>query len=975
MKVNGKKLLQYRKENGLSREELAEKLDLTSKTIQRIENGESTKESTVELIKNCLGLDIEIKDEFTTEQLKAINSDSKHLKVLAGAGAGKTRVAEEVIAKRMQEGYKPSELVVCTFTEKAAAELKIRTQNRLQEKGIDVGAADMIIGTIHGICIRLLQEYTDKYNDYTVLDSMKNIHFINRYFDKIGVGNIEKIGSTEKDRNRFMRKYIDTNRFLSICSLILENETDYSLVPKPLKKAVENYVNLLKEKHYFDFSTIQHEFIGMLRKDAEFREKVKNSIKFLIIDEYQDVNFLQAEIVKEFIKMGVRTMVIGDADQAIYQFRGSDYTFIKNFETDIDGVEVVKLEDNFRSTSGVIQIAEQSIRRNSTREDKQMISRNGKYEKGDIVYKEFENPKEEAEFIADRIEELIEMGMPLNEIAILFRKKKYIPLICEVLEERNILVDVENMSSLMSTVEIQAVTSIFMYLSGKISKEYLHEKWDFAKKYASEHMINYAIDELSKYIPEKWVSNNPKKMAQEYLLQEIYQVFISNLGILAYSEDAPRYEKIMFNLGKFSQLINDFEVVNYDYSPQIKIDTFESFLKYTDDEYPEGYLDDAFKKEQGVQLMTIHKSKGLQFSAVFIPCMCKNIFPSSGKGGLSEWHFLPEEAIGNSQIIRGKGSRAIEDERRIFYVAVTRSRKFVFLTRANYGSNKTNKVSEFLSEARTASGYIYEYDEKLCKYTERERWKPYNKEEVVFSIDFTNLSQFFNCQYGFRLSQIYGFVNPINLRMGYGASIHSMAKEVNKYVMENKTNEIPDEIMNHIKEGFYLPYIGHANNTYELMRKKAETCIEKFVKENGKQFSEVEYVEKYFEVAFRKDILVNGRIDLIRRKNIEGKWEVIIVDYKTGERKPSELEQRLQLEIYALGYKKLTGQDADVLEIVDIEGNEVVSSRAVLPDNLEDTAERIRDACDEILDNNNVKRVCEKNKCKNCNHRLMCYSL
>lgn len=83
----------------------------------------------------------------------------------------------------------------------------------------------------------------------------------------------------------------------------------------------------------------------------------------------------------------------------------------------------------------------------------------------------------------------------------------------------------------------------------------------------------------------------------------------------------------------------------------------------------------------------------------------------------------------------------------------------------------------------------------------------------------------------FRLSQIYGFVNPINLRMGYGASIHSMAKEVNKYVMENKTNEIPDEIMNHIKEGFYLPYIGHANNTYELMRKKAETCIEKFVKE------------------------------------------------------------------------------------------------------------------------------------------------
>lgn len=151
----------------------------------------------------------------------------------------------------------------------------------------------------------------------------------------------------------------------------MENETDYTLVPKPLKNAVDNYVKLLKEKHYFDFSTIQHEFIEMLRGDAGFRAKVEASIKFLIIDEYQDVNFLQAEIVKEFIKMGVRTMVIGDADQAIYQFRGSDYTFIKNFERDIDEVEVVKLEDNFRSTSGVIELAEQSIRRNTTREDKQ----------------------------------------------------------------------------------------------------------------------------------------------------------------------------------------------------------------------------------------------------------------------------------------------------------------------------------------------------------------------------------------------------------------------------------------------------------------------------------------------------------------------------------------------------------------------------------------------------------------------------
>ncbi len=975
MQVDGKKLLDYRRKNGFSREDIAEKLGITSKTVQRIENGESTKEVTIISIKDMLGVDIEVKDEFTNDQIKAINSQSKHLKVLAGAGAGKTRVAEEVIAKRMQEGYLPSELVVCTFTEKAAAELKIRTQNRLKEKGIENGSADMVIGTIHGICIRLLQDYADKYNDYTVLDTMKNIHFVNRYFDKIEVGSIEKLGSSVNERNKYMLKYMDTNRFQSICSLVFENQTNYMLLPEALKKAISNYENLLKEKHYFDFSTIQHEFLKMLRYNVEFRMKTKEAIKFLIIDEYQDVNYLQAEIVKEFIKLGVRTMVIGDADQAIYQFRGSNYTFIKNFESDIDDVEVVKLQDNFRSTTGIIEIAEQSIGRNTTREDKKMISRNGKYEKGDIVYKEFVAPEEEAEFIADRVEELIKMGMPSNEIAILFRKKKYIPLIADTLEKRNIPIDVENMSSLMSTIEIRGITCVFSYLAGKLSKGELHREWEFINKYTEKENIDRAIAALEEFVPSKWLQKNSKKMNQEYLLQEIYQKFISDLKILGYSEENVRYERMMFNFGKFSQLINDFEVVNFDYSPNIKVYSFTSFLENTEDEYPEGYLDDAFKKEQGVQLMTIHKSKGLQFSAVFIPCMCKNIFPSGGKGGRNEWHFLPEEAIGNSDIIRAKGERAIEDERRIFYVAVTRSRKFLFLTRADYGTNRTNRVSEFLNEVRSASGYIYEYDEKLCDFHHRETWKPYGKEDVVFSIDFTNLSQFFNCQYGFRLSQIYGFVNPINLRMGYGASIHNMAKEVNKYVLNNKTEIIPDEVLDHIKKGFYLPYIGHANGTYELMRNKAEECIEKFRKENSKLFSEVEYVEKYFEVAFRKDILVTGRIDLIRRKSIEGKWEVIIVDYKTGEKKPSELEQRLQLEIYALGYRNLTGQDADTLEIVDIEGNEVISSRAVLPDNLEQTAEQIREACDEILENNNVLRCCDKNKCKNCNHKLMCYDL
>lgn len=971
MIIDGSILRDYRNENNMTRDDLAQKVDLAPKTIQRIENGEPTKESTIKMIEDALGIKLSVKDEFTDAQRAAINYSAPNLKVLAGAGAGKTRVVEEIIAKKISEGMDPSGLIVCTFTDKAALELRVRIQQRMKQFNGAVGVAEITLGTIHGICMRLLQEYTDKYGDYSVLETMKNIHFINRYFKQIEMGNIKKIGSSAT-----MDRYFDTNRFLSICSILDENQVDNDLVPNEIKIAYKNYRKLLNEYHYFDFSTIQSEFLHELREDQNFRIKLSEKVKLIIVDEFQDVNYLQNEIVKELSKMGIHVVVVGDADQAIYQFRGSNFKYIKEFEKGIPDTAFVKLEENFRSTEGIIQIAENSIVRNITREDKNMKScTNWKYERGDIVYKKFDTPEEESSFIADRIEELIAMGMPANEIAVLFRKKKYMQSIIDELKKRNIPIEVENVSSLLETDEIKAITNVFKYLAGKadVDKNVVIQGFEVLEKYINKDSISEAIKYIDSVEPNIWMSNHPSSMNQEYLLQEIYQNLLGILGIIKDVGNDVRYEQILFNLGKFSQLLNDFEVIYYDYMPTAKIPALVGFLQGTKDEYPEGYLSDEYRKVMGVQIMTVHKSKGLQFSAVFIPTLVKNVFPSRKKGGLSEWHYLPEAAIKNASSLRGAGNRNLEDERRVFYVAVTRSRKFLFLTRAYYTEKKNEKDSEFLSEALSASGYIYEYDKAICNYIDRPKWKPFAADHIPFKVDFTELAEYFSCDYGFKLSKIYGFANPINLRMGYGLSIHNMAREINKYVLENKVSQIPDEKMQEIFDSFYLPFVGKAEKVNKVLAEKAVDCIKKYTLENAPKFKEVEYVEKYIEVPLGDDILVSGRIDLIRKKDIGGKWHVIIVDYKTGHKIPSELEQRLQLEIYALGYKQLKGENADSMEIVDIEGNKVISSRAVVEENLVKTTEMIEDACDAVLEGKIKNKSCEKQKCKNCSRKQMCY--
>jgi DNA helicase-2/ATP-dependent DNA helicase PcrA len=241
------------------------------------------------------------------------------------------------------------------------------------------------------------------------------------------------------------------------------------------------------------------------------------------------------------------------------------------------------------------------------------------------------------------------------------------------------------------------------------------------------------------------------KLHSELNLQGIYHEFLRRISIV--EDGKPETEILMYNLGKFSQVIADFEGVNYTLKPRTKLNSFCSFLKYTASQYyPEGYLTNSYAKPDAVSIMTVHQSKGLEFAAVFIPQLNRNFFPAQRVGGKGIWHVIDKEWITDADRFNGD----IEEERKLFYVAVTRAKKYLYLTRSQNSRDK--HISPFLEEARESS-YMVKFDENM-QY-DPEHLPVLKRERMPLTLNFSLLEDYFDCPYRFKLTMFYGFVQPI----------------------------------------------------------------------------------------------------------------------------------------------------------------------------------------------------------------------
>ena len=516
---------------------------------------------------------MDIFEGLSERQREAVETIDDDLEIIACAGAGKTGVVTRRIVNilKLNPGVLPENIVAFTFTKKAAEELK----GRINAYGKSVlghtkGFAHMYVGTIHGFCIRMLQDYIPEFQKFTVLDEIQTKLFVERYYEECGMQDLE------------LKKYVETSLFISVMSVLNENWFEQDKWDEKTRIAFEKYRNKMYEEKKFDYSLILREMINQLETNCEFAEAIKNKVKYLTVDEYQDTNPIQEKLIEILKGFGANICVVGDDDQTIYQFRGSDPQNILTFKERYNIKKYIVLDKDYRSTEGIVDVARRIIVNNDRRLLKTMTSGcKTKYDIGDIAYEEYSDMEDEFTFIARRIMKLHEIGIPYSEIAILLRKRKVSGKIAEVLEAYDIPFVVEGVNDLFETKECNAAKGIFDYLNGDIPATELFERW---------LQIDYPLDKKEVADAMQYLATidvKEIKLYSEFNIQAIYHEFLRRISL---TEDGRNEtEVIMYNLGKFSQVIADYEIINYTLKPRTKLNNFCSFLKYTASQYyPEG---------------------------------------------------------------------------------------------------------------------------------------------------------------------------------------------------------------------------------------------------------------------------------------------------------------------------------------------------------------------------------------------------
>ena len=604
------------------------------------------------------------------QQKKAVLLKDGPLLILAGAGSGKTKVLTTKVAHLINEGIDPKNILAITFTNKAAKEMKDRINNMVGDISKSIQ-----ISTFHSFGLVILREnykVLGYEKNFTIFDADDSINLIKRILKELNI-----------DENaKAIKNAISSNKNELITPDLYENyvQTDFDEV---VLKVYQRYQKKLKQSNCIDFDDLLILPILLFRQNPFILQKYQERFKYVLIDEYQDTNEAQYILVKMISAKYKNICVVGDDSQSIYSWRGSNYKNILNFEKDYPGCNVILLEQNYRSTKKIIEASNDLIKNNTIRKDKNLWTDNEEGE--NIHYFKAMNELDEAHYVSSKINELLNEGQHLSQIAILYRTNAQSQNFEKELLLSNIPYKIVGSFYFYNRKEIKDILAYLKLIYNPNDDSSLIRIINVPKRKIGKVTIDnlqIKANEQNKSIFEVIESGKElefKKMIEHFISQkddltltELVDLILDKTGLKEEIEKSSEAEAEvrLENILEFKTITSQFE-------EKYGIISLEEFLAevslVTD-------IEEYRNNSEAVTLMTIHLAKGLEFDNVFIVGLEESLFP----------HF---NAVTTTEI---------EEERRLFYVALTRAKKRLFLVnterRTLYGITKNNPVSRFIKE-------------------------------------------------------------------------------------------------------------------------------------------------------------------------------------------------------------------------------------------------------------------------------------
>ncbi|MBD3328718.1 AAA family ATPase [Candidatus Peregrinibacteria bacterium] len=953
------------------------------------------------------------------EQKQAVTDIDGPMLVIAGAGTGKTRViTSRIIYLMLEKKVEPESILALTFTEKATEEMTTRIDEEMP-----LSYEEPVIKTIHSFCDSILREKAHEIgidNNYRLLSQGEQWLFLKQNLYNFDLDYYRPLGNPNKFINILLSHFsrlkdedIGPTAYVEYAEIQNTNagsdeEKEEAAKRLEVARAYATYQKIMMANNFMDFNDLQFYALRLLEKRSSVLKDFQERFKYLLVDEFQDTNLAQTKLIMLLAKKHSNIMVVGDDDQSIYKWRGASLSNIKTFQKFFPDAKKVVLNQNYRSCQPILDISYEVIKNNNPYRleveagvDKKLFSNTDCEDTSPVEVVEFENYIDEIEYIKNQIKALADKGVEYRDMSILIRTNQIGQMFADALRLSNIPFVIKDNGGLLKDSIIKDLIAFLRFVKKPhddvatvriLTQEAfgleMSDILNLVQQAKSSHfkpIFYFLRDNLNiegnEFFPEtKFINkfnevyilmNELLEFARTHSLSRLVGEFLDKSGIhknLTKNDTLENAEKIE-SIAKFLNVVNDFELNNSETSINDFIDYLDSM-----DEVPGNPFGRKPQLEaDAVSILTVHSAKGLEFDHVFIPSLVKHRFPGIKK---SDPIVIPSELV--NEDLPDKDMH-LQEERRLFYVAITRARKKLSLTFSQfYEGKKQWKVSPFIEEVVNQNSHKVLLKDKTTATepkkvmnlfeAENENSKTnYTPEVNINSLSFSKMDTFLTCPLKYKFRYLFQIPTPQPHAANFGSSIHNT---VNQFYSEIKKGHSPSlERLKQIFEENWIPQ-GYENKGHEKARKIQGTHIMErfFEKEKESDFKPPEFLERSFRVKIG-NVTFSGRIDRIDKLE-DGTYEII--DYKTGKSKlNANLKKDLQLSLYAYAAKELYKLPVSRLSLYYLDDVSKASTERN-EDDLKEFKELMLEHCKNLK--NSSFEASPGYQCSYCEFRTLCHA-